>query len=439
MRVWAMFLLFAVTVPQSVPAQAPRRPKTQPPLPPSAFKLVSVQVKGTQRYKPDDVVAATGLEIGHAVSEDDFKAVSKRLGETGAFSEVTYSYQYSPDGTKLIVEVAETPQTKFVPVRFENIVWFSDRSLLKELHTRVPLFNGELPISGNLPDHVSEELQALLVEHQISATADYLRVSHPDGPTEGFTFSVSGPSIRIQKVDFTGAGAEEAPLLQAAGEKLKRKEYLRSTLESQWEKDFLPVYLGRGHLKAALSDIETKVAEDSTPQEINVDVTFTVTPGPQYKTQSVEWAGNQVLSTETLVPLLHLKSGQPANAVELDKDLDAVRSVYGTRGYVAASIHAVPQMDDSGPAVKYRIEVHEGDVYYMGELDIEGLDSRSKAKLEEKWKIPASQTYDASYPKRFFDETEPGVPNGPWNITIHETPNEKDKTVDVTLRYDPKP
>src|SRR5437016_1018802 len=132
-------------------AQTPRKlsPKD---LPPSAFKLISIKITGTKRYKSEDVIAATGLELHQTVSEDDFRKAVRTLGVTGAFTDVLYSFQYSPEGTKLDLQVQDAE--KFVPVRFDNLVWFSDQELLEQLHAQVPLFNGQLPVIGDLPDEV---------------------------------------------------------------------------------------------------------------------------------------------------------------------------------------------------------------------------------------------------------------------------------------------
>ena len=108
--------------------------KPSKPLPPSAFKLVSIKVTGTKRYSPDKIIAASGLQIGQTVSEDDFKLVSRHLGETGAFSDVAYAFQFSPEGTKLDLQL--TDADRFVPAGFDNLVWFSDKELLNDYARR---------------------------------------------------------------------------------------------------------------------------------------------------------------------------------------------------------------------------------------------------------------------------------------------------------------
>jgi outer membrane protein assembly factor BamA len=431
---WRIHLALLLASCTSPPVQT-RKPASKP-LPPSAFKLISVNVKGSKRYTPEEITAASGLQLGQTVSEDDFKRVSQRLGETGAFNNVAYSFQFASAGTKLDLQVTDSGQ--FVPARFDNFVWFSDQKLLEKLHARVPLFHGQLPVAGSLADQVSDALQAFLIERKIEGRADYLRAAREEGPIEAFVFSVTGPTIHIRKVEFIGAGPAELPLLQVAASKLPGQDYLRSTLSVQADKDLLPVYLERGYLKAAFGDAQPKIVEDSSKETV-VDVTFPVDPGHQYKATEIQFSGYKAFPVEKLRELIHQQLGQPTNAVQLASDLEAMKKLYGTRGYMAASVQATPEMDDAQSTVKYLLEFHEGDVYKMGELEIRGLDSRATARLVERWKLRGGDPYDSSYPKRFLDESANELPRHvEWNIAIHESLNEKDKTVDVTLRIDAK-
>lgn len=416
-------------------AQTPRKlsPKD---LPPSAFKLISIKVTGTKRYKPDDIIAASGLQLGQTVSEDDFKKAVRVLGETGAFGDLLYSFQYSPEGTKLELQVQDTD--KFVPVHFDNLVWFSDQELLDKLRVQVPLFQQELPVSGNLADQVSDALQALLIQKNVQGQADYLRAAHEDGPIEAFVFSVTGPQIHIRNLSFSGAGPTELPLLEAAARKLQGTDYLRFVLRVQEDKNFLPVYLERGYLKAKFGDAEAKVVQDDG-QETIVDVTFSLDPGRQYNLAGIELSGNKAFPTETLRPMMHLQMNQPANGVELENNIEAIKKLYGTRGFMAAGIKPEPEVDDSKSTVVYLLHVDEGDVYKMGDLEIQGLDSRTTARMENDWTLRGGDPYDSSYPKRFLEQANKELSlMGGWNISMHESFNQKDKTVDVTLRFDPK-
>ena len=53
--------------------------------------------------------------------------------------------------------------------------------------------------------------------------------------------------------------------------------------------------------------------------------------------------------------------------------------------------------------------------------------------------LRGGDVYDASYPQQFLNDTNRVIPLVSWKISVHNSLNEKDKTVDVTLRFDPKP
>jgi len=405
-------------------------------LPPSAFKLISIKTTGTKRYTSDEVIAASGLQVGQTVSEDDFKKASRVLGETGAFGDVLYSFQYSADGTKLELQVQDAE--RFVPVHFDNLVWFSDQELLDQLHAAVPLFQGQLPVGGDLADEVSNALQGLLIARNLQGRVDYLRTAQEDGPIEAFVFTVTGRQIHIRNVAFAGAGASELPLLESAAKKLQGADFQRSILRIQEDKNFLPIYLERGYLKATLGDAQANVVQN-TQQETTVDVTFPVDPERQYKLTSLQMEGNKTFSTEALRKLIHAKADEPANAVQLDADISAMKQLYGTRGYMAVKIQPNPELDDASSTVKYVLLVREGEVYAMGDLELRGLDSRTTARLEDGWRLHGGDPYDSSYPKRFLDQEDKEIGIlADWNVSVRESLNHDEKTVDVTLRFDPK-
>src|ERR1700722_3686082 len=293
-------------------------------MPATAYKLIAVKVTGTKRFTQQEVATASGLPVGTIAHEDDFRKAARQLGESGAFGSIAFTFSYSSAGTKLEFQV--TDADKFVPARFTDFVWFTDEDLRRKVHERVPLFNGELPSVGRLPDEVSDVLQALLVEKSIPGHVEYSRKNDKSEHLEAIDYSVAGVSIRIRQLEFPGAGASELAALQAAGERLTDREYSREFVNSFVERALLPIYHERGYLKAACAPPEPKVAKSSearsdSSQATFVDVIFQVAPGMQYKLSGLEWSGNKEFPSETLQQLVHAKTGQPANTVQLEDDL----------------------------------------------------------------------------------------------------------------------
>ena len=401
-------------------------------------KLISIRVTGSQRYKPEEIIAATGLKIGGGASDDDLKKATKELGETGLFTDVSYSYSYSGEGTKLDLQVADND--KLVPARFENFVWFSDDELIAQIKKQVPLFSGQVPVGGNLADQVSDALQALLLQHSLGARADYIREGKgEDGPIEVVSFRANDITIQIGQVSFPGAAAEDQAALQAAARKLIGMDYLRSTVSAYAGSALLPVYRDRGYLKASFSEPQAKVSHEEKNQT-DVAVALAVTPGIQYKISGFSWVGQKAFRVEKLQNMVHQESGQPANAAKLKSDLEEIRKLYGTVGRMTASVTPEADFDDSAGTVAYTLHVQEGLVFHLGDVEIQGVDSKVADRLREAWALHDTDPYDTSYPQKFVEQSWKLLPTGlNWTVSIHEAVNEKDQTVDVSLRYGLKP
>ncbi|PYQ38812.1 MAG: hypothetical protein DMG99_17785 [Acidobacteria bacterium] len=421
--------------------------QTQKPIsqmPASARQLIGVKVTGSKRFAEQDIVAATGLQLGTPVNEDDFKRAARRLGDTGVFTDITYSYSYSSAGTKLEFHVVDAD--KFVPVRFEDFVWFSDADLLHRIKEHAPLFDGELPLSGRLPEEVSDVLQAMLVEKSIPGHVEYERVGKSDGPVQAILYRVADVLIQIRDVEFVGAGEAELPALTAASKRVFEREYSRTVLRSLIEKQLLPVYYSRGYLKASFGDPQPKVVKqpsasnDEGPRNLTiVDVSFPVTPGQQYKLKSLQWSGNEAIPTDTLAKMVRLEPGQAANMVRLGDSLSEVQKLYGSKGFVTASITPQPSFDETAGSVAITLEVKEGPVFHMGDLEFRGLDNGLTAKLRNAWKIRPGEVYNSTYLSEYLPAAQRLLPPTlDWEVSPHVTANVKDQTVDVDLIYSAK-
>jgi outer membrane protein assembly factor BamA len=414
-------------------------------LPVSDRQLISVKVSGTKRYADDAIIAASGLQMGTTVTEDDFKKAARRLGDLGVFSDIAYTYSYSSAGTKLALQV--TDGEKFVPVHFEDFVWFSDQELLQRIKERAPMFNGEVPLSGNLADRVSDVLQALLVENAIPGNVEYQRAGKANGPIDSIVYRISEVLIQIRNVEFTGAGEGELPALKAAAQRVFDTEYSRGVLNALVEHQLLPVYYTRGYLKAAFGEPQPKVvkkpstnSDDGGPRNLTVvDVTFSVNPGRQYKIKSLQWSGNKEFSNGVLQKMVRAQPGDVANTVRIGDNLKDIQKLYGSRGYVTASVKADAEFDDADDTVLIHLDVKEGYEYHMGELEFRGLDNSLTAKLRNAWKLRPGDVFDSTYLSEYLPAAHKLLPSGlDWDVSSHVTANARDKTVDVDLIYSVK-
>jgi outer membrane protein assembly factor BamA len=199
-------------------------------------------------------------------------------------------------------------------------------------------------------------------------------------------------------------------------------------------------------MKVQFGEPQTKVVkqpaaenEDGPRNQTVVDVSYAVNPGLQYKLKSLEWSGNHEFPTETLQKMVRAEIGQPANTIRLGDNLKDIQKLYGSRGYITATIKPDAQFDDASGTVAIRLDVNEGAVYHMGELEFRGLDNSLTAKLRNAWKIRPGEVYDSTYLSEYLPAAHKLLPATlDWDVASHVTANGRDKTVDVDLIYSVK-
>ena len=400
-----------------------------------SYKLHSIHVNGLQHFTETEVISASGLRLGQFASEEQFKQAAQKLGETGLFSQLNYSYKYSTGGCDLDLQVVENDH--LIPITFDNFVWFSDDELLRMVHDRVPLFDGRVPADGHLTDQIADALSAILQERNIQGRVEYMASGPVNGAIETYDYKISMHPITIRSLNFPGAAEPETSLLLAAAKPLSGEDYLRTKMRVQEKFNFLPVYYARGYLKAQFSEVQAKVAQDGA--QTFVDVSFPVRPGIVYKLSGLKWAGNTVFPAETLRDLIRLKQGEPANSVELEDDRQQIHKLYGTKGYLFAKVEAVPALDDTAGTVVYQLNVAEGDMYRMGDLSIDGLPPENAQRMLAQWQIKKGDAYDSSYPQRFFSITyrDFGLHKS-YDVVPKEKIDQQQKVVNIALHFLPK-
>ncbi len=441
MRIASSILFFCLLV----PAVSAQRSTSRNTAPDAANRLVVLKVNGTTRYNDAEILAASGLEIGQPAAEGDIKEAVQRLGNSGMFADLLYSYTSSSAGVKLELKLSDIDPSKLVPAHFENFVWFTDDQLLTALRSRVPLFKKSLPLTGSLPDRVNEALQSTLGDKGLPGRVDYLREA-PDqngGDIVAIDYRVEEVTILIHDLEFPGASPDLSALLESAARRATGQNYDRTSLAALAKLDLLPVYLQRGYLKASFAPADARVlpASSSEPDsqsrdEVQVDAILSVVPGNVYSSTGVNWKGNSVIAAAELAPLIHLTPGQPVDAVRLLSDIENVAKLYRSRGYIMVQVKSEVQLDDQKNTAHYDLNIVEGDLYRMGDLEILGLDTQSTARMRNAWTLHEGQPYNADYLRQFLENTRDILPRGVhWGVTTHATPEAKDKTVDVEIHF----
>ncbi|MCU1256049.1 MAG: hypothetical protein JWM83_2348 [Candidatus Angelobacter sp.] len=391
------------------------------------FTLARVLVSGSQRYREDDLVRATGLVVNTQVTASDLQNAANRLGNSGAFSSVQFLFKpaIGTKGVEADFQVADAD--KYLPALFENFVWFSDHELQEAVHQAVPLYHGELPTSGNMSDEVSAALSKFLVSKGLPSEISYMMSATFGGPPTAYKFRVADADLKVSEVTLVGAAHMLPEPVAKAVSPLKGTTYLLSDVAVVLEKNLAPIYRQHGYLKFAIAAIKPKVqAKDLVAIEV------TVSEGEQYRLTGFSWAGNTLISSDELSKRISLKAGSPVDEPQVERDLTQVRKLYGKFGREGVTIKPVPSFADD--TVSYAFQVTEGDLYHMGKLEIQGVETEQAHKLEGTWKLAEGEPYDATYVQQFMANTVAKVPGHKWHWMMFEHVDDVQKTVSVRLQ-----
>ena len=125
--------------------------------------------------------------------------------------------------------------------------------------------------------------------------------------------------------------------------------------------------------------------------------------------------------------------------MQLEQDIVAVQRLYGTKGYLAAQVRPDPAMDDAQATVRYTLNVTEGDVYRMADLEIDGLADDVAKRMATQWQMKKGDPFDDGYLSRFFNSMYRDLTlSRSLNVAPKRIVNQNDKTVSVVLHFVPK-
>jgi outer membrane protein insertion porin family len=391
--------------------------------------LVKIVVTGSQRYQPQDLVRATGLKENFLVTREELDASTKRLIDSGVFAAVEYTFRPAANvrGVEAVFQVKDAE--KFLPAEFENFVWWSDSELENSLHQAVPLFAGKaVPLAGTLPDEIATALSKLLESKNVNTKVVWQQWAAVGQLPSAYRFKVASGVPKIKDVQLQGASHVPPDVLTRFVDSLKGRDYLRSELNKNLERILVPAYLEHGYALFKVTDVQPLVADDKT-----LSINISVSEGNRYKLGGYSWSGNTAATAEQLSRFVTLKPNEPVNVVALEKNVEAARKFLGKFGRVAATIKPVPAF--SGDNVTYDFQVTEGDLYRMGDLEIEGLDSAATQKMRDLWKLAPGSTYDSTYVAYFVSHLILRRAGSVFTCEYLEQPDDAQKVVNIRLQF----
>lgn len=359
---------------------------------PKSIRFVSTEP--SQQLDSVELLRTSGLQQGVPLTKDDIEAGLQKLGDSGAFADLSYTV----NETALTIKLTPAPGGQPLPVRFVNFVWWQYDELLKILEQRVPLFHGTLPLQGNQTGEVEDALVALLREKDIpDARVTALPSSDSSGePMNAVALSISSPVILVGQITFSGAVPAVTEKLTTLAHALADRNFDLREVNTTVHDSTEAIFSDAGYLDATHDPLVFTPPRKDLGGYV-VDVQVPMHPGPLYHIGSIAVHAEPPLSESDLRAVLPFKIGDPASAADLRTVVSTLAHVYGDRGFLQARASANLDKNISNHTVDYSFNFSPGAQFHLASIDTSALPTELQQEFSSLWHVAAGALVDKEF------------------------------------------
>jgi outer membrane protein insertion porin family len=152
-------------------------------------------------------------------------------------------------------------------------------------------------------------------------------------------------------------------------------------------------YRDRGFLDAEVGH----VVEFEDVARDKLRVVFRVNEGTRYTVSEIRIEGNTVFSDEELLAKMLLKAGDYFLAARLINDAKALRTLYGSQGYIYARVvPSRPVFADEPGQVFINIAIEEGQQFHIGWIEVNGNFQTQEKCVRRELRFYPEEIYDTT-------------------------------------------
>ena len=320
--------------------------------------------------------------------------------------------RHDPEQTHLTFAVAPGTRARIGEVSVEGNAGLSQAALLAELE----IAPGQPYERARLTDRADQFLAARRRNGYYEARLAIAPTFSDDGRTVALRLTAfQGPLVRVVFSGDAVPSERRDELVPVAREGSADEDLLEDS--SNRIEDF---FRAQGYRDAAAP--HARVEKDG-----ELDVTFTVNKGGQYRVSAVEVQGNVALTAEELSSRLRVRAGQPFSAAALDADLTQIEELYRRIGYASARAEATttpePPAADLHVPIAIRIQVTENLQTLVNSVRVDGNTAVDTTELLAGLALSPGQPFSAARLAADRDTIELKYANlGYQSVTIDSRP-----------------
>lgn len=397
--------------------------------------VTKIEIQGVKRIEEGAVKAKISQKIGEPVSQDKINTDIKTIFKMGYFDDVRVTIDSFEGGMKVVYLVKEKPV--IVKMDFQGNKELDDAKL-KE---KVTINPGSIADTVLIQDNAAK-LKAFYEEEGYTL-ANVVPVTRKITDDEiALTFQIDeGSKVKIKKIIVEGNKNISASKIKKA---MDTKEWwLFSFITSsgyykkdQMERDVEKVknlYFEEGYIKAVVAEPEVAIDKSSG----GMTITMRVSEGDRYTVSGLDFSGNKTYDDATIRKLVTIKQGTVFRKSSIEKDIQAITSLYTDNGYALTTVAPDLIPDEKEKTVKITLAISEGDKYRVGRIEVSGNTKTRDKVIRREIRLAEGEIFSGSKLKRSYERIN--------NLNFFETidmvpkPRYEEKVVDMEVKVKERP
>ncbi|MGA1864836.1 MAG: outer membrane protein assembly factor BamA, partial [bacterium] len=352
-----------------------------------AFLLILFSVCVVEGAQESIVIKAITIQGNRIIEEATIRhQIRSRVGEPftpfrirqdianiykiGYIEDVQVESEPFEGGIKLTYKIKEKPWIK--SITFEGNKKIKTDTLKEKIDLKEKTFLDKGAISQN----ITKLLQHYQSEGFYLAAIDYRLEDIEKGWVNLHFIIEEGKKVKIRRIVFEGNKHFKDRILKKQITTrpygffsfISKKGFLnREALEEDRIK-IQNFYLDRGFIHC---DVSSPLVELDKERK-HLTIQFSIQEGDLYKVKDISITGNLIFSTEKLLKMIKVKSGDIYSRTEISRDLTRITDVYGEKGYLTSDVFPLISEDPDAKAISVNYKIKEGEPSYLRWINITG-------------------------------------------------------------------
>ena len=399
------------------------------------LKVVSVKVKGNRRIEAAAILQVLQIRAGELLDHEKVDADLRAIYKLGHFRDVQAETEKVEGGVVLSFLVQEKPVVREIKIEGAKEI------TPEKVREAVEIKPNTIFSSKDLQKSIKKVKKLYADDGYYLAEVEGSTSKRSETEMDVIIKVKEGKKVLIQSIAFDGNRAfskrklkknmetsEEWMFSWLTGAGTYKEEVLKNDMALLTE-----LYMNNGYVNVKVGEPKVELLPDKSGMKVSIGIT----EGEQFRIGKLDFKGELLESSETLMKKLTQKSGELFSRAALRTDVFALTDLYADKGYAFANATPQTRMNPDSHTIDITFEMEKGSLVHIDRINIAGNTKSRDKVIRRELRLNEGELYSSTALKRskqnlmntgFFEEANLVTAKGGFadkldlNVDVKEKP-----------------